>query len=94
MNLSEELELLTADYERMKEEFAALDASRGVERLELKKEAGTVAAADMLYEASPNGQKRTILKHKLEVLEQKLSAKKNVIQLTIAEMRHLSHGEG
>jgi hypothetical protein len=90
MNLAADLERLTAEYERMKEQYAALDARRGIERLELRQTAKTMAEADMLYDASENGQQRTLLKHKLDIYEQKLSAKKNLIQLTIAEMRHLN----
>ncbi len=57
-------------------EFSKLKRNRAVEWLELRKEATSVKECDMMWDASPNGQRYNELKALMEGLSKVMSAEK------------------
>lgn len=79
--ISEKVRAMAEGYRAYAIEFAQLKKTRAVEWLELRKTAGSVKECDMLWDASPKGQRYNELRALMEGLSKQMSAEKTHLRV-------------
>ncbi len=86
--LAEERYQLSVEYGRISDRLAELSQGRAVKWLKMRQVASSAREADLLWEATPEGQEELVLRYKAKGIEKRISGLSTLLRVLENEARN------